>query len=113
MSKLDIITDDFYDPSYPIDNSLRRRPTPVTYPKVNIALLSPRKHAGQSYKNRQVIFTNNEAYVRLKKQEGWEAMLKDHYDARVEIDKGPPHVDYSWVRKIVEPIYAKIRRKRK
>ncbi len=80
---------------------------------VSIALLSPRTHAGQPYGERTVIFTNNEAYVKVKKKEGWEAMLRGHYDIRVKLDDGPPRVDYSWVRKITEPIYARLRRSRK
>jgi len=90
--------DKFYD-----DNKL----------KASVALLSPRLYADQPYSERTVIFTDNDAYVKVKKQEGWEAMLKDHYDARVASDKGPPRTDNSWVRKIVEPIYAKMRRSRK
>ena len=113
MPDLDI-TSDFYHNffrQYPLDNSLRR--IPVTYARADIALLAPRTHAGQPYNERTVIFTDNNAYIKVKKQEGWEAMLKDHYDARVASDKGPPRTDNSWVRKIVEPIYAKMRRSRK
>ena len=79
----------------------------------NIALLSPRTHAEQPYDDRRVIFTDNPSYVRVKIGEGWEAMLKRHYDDRIAIDKGPKHKDTSWVRKIVEPIYAKIRKQRR
>lgn len=81
--------------------------------KASVALLSPRLHAAQPYSERTVIFTNNEAYVKVKRKEGWEAMLRSHYDIRVKLDEGPPRVDYSWVRKITEPIYAKMRRSRK
>jgi hypothetical protein len=81
--------------------------------RVNIALLSPRTHAQQPYSERTVIFTDNDAYIKVKKKEGWEAMLRSHYIERTRFDEGPPRVDYSWVRKIVEPIYAKIRRSRK
>ena len=79
----------------------------------NVALLSPRTHAGQPYGDRTVIFTDNEAYIKVKTKEGWEAMLRGHYDIRVKLDKGPPRTDYSWVRKLTEPIYAKLRRSRK
>ena len=44
---------------------------------------------------------------------GWEGMRRSHYNERVKLDEGPPRVDYSWVRKIVEPIYARLRRSRK
>lgn len=81
--------------------------------KASVALLSPRTHAEQPYSERIVIFTDNEAYVKIKKKEGWEGMLRSHYNERVRLDDGPPHVDYSWVRKLVEPIYAKLRRSRK
>ena len=81
--------------------------------RVNVALLSPRTHAGQPYGERTVIFTDDDAYIQVKLREGWEGMLKSHYIERIGLDDGPPRVDYSWVRKIVEPIYAKIRRSRK
>lgn len=90
--------DKFYD-----DNKL----------KASVALLSPRLHADQPYSERTVIFTDDEAYVKVKRKEGWEGMLRSHYNERVRLDEGPPRVDYSWVRKIVEPIYARIRRSRK
>ena len=99
-----------------IDSSLKRSRkldvyNSTDYPK--IALLAPRIHAGQTYSEREVIFTNNSAYVAVKRGEGWEAMLKHHYDERVTLDKGPTHKDNSWVRKLVEPIYAKIRKQRR
>ena len=81
--------------------------------RVNVALLSPRTHAGQPYNERTVIFTDNDAYIKAKQKEGWDAMLKLHYDERIRLDKEPTRKDYSWVRKIVEPIYAKVRRSRK
>ena len=81
--------------------------------KASVALLSPRLHADQPYSERTVIFTDDDAYVKIKRKEGWEAMLRSHYNERVRLDKKPPSIDYSWVRKIVEPIYAKIRRSRK
>ena len=81
--------------------------------KASVALLSPRTHAEQPYSERFVIFTDDDAYVKVKRKEGWEGMLRSHYNERVRLDKKPPSVDYSWVRKIVEPIYAKIRRSRK
>ena len=81
------------------------------YPK--IALLAPRTHAGQPYDERKVIFTDNPSYVRVKVGEGWEAMLQRHYDERIVLDKGPKHKDNSWVRRLVEPIYAKVRRQRR
>ena len=82
-------------------------------PRVNIALLSPRTHAQQPYGERTVIFTDDDAYVKVKTKEGWEAMLRSHYIERTRLDEGPPRVDYSWVRKITEPIYARLRRSRK
>ena len=81
--------------------------------RINVALLSPRTHAGQPYSERTVIFTDNDAYIKTKQKEGWEAMLRSHYNERIRFEEGPPRVDYSWVRKIVEPIYAKLRRSRK
>jgi len=73
-----------------LDNRQRSRKPDVynstDYPK--IALLAPRIHAGQTYNEREVIFTNNSAYVAVKRGEGWEAMLKHHYDERVTLDKG-------------------------
>ena len=95
------------------DNSMARRPSPAVMAQVNIALLAPRTHAGQSYEKRKVIFTDDPTYVAVKRGEGWEAMLKLHYDERVMLDKGPVRKDNSWVRKIVEPIYAKIRKQRR
>ena len=95
------------------DSSLKRSPTPSVMASVSIALLAPRVHAGQTYNEREVIFTNNSAYVAVKCGKGWEAMLKHHYDERVTLDKGPTHKDNSWVRKLVEPIYAKIRKQRR
>ena len=98
------------------DSSLTRSRKPDAYNSVDcpqIALLAPRTHAGQPYNERKVIFTNNPAYVTVKRGEGWEAMLKRHYDERVVLDKGPVHKDNSWVRKIVNPIYAAIRRQRR
>ena len=95
------------------DDSMRRRPSSTVAAKVNIALLTPRTHAGQPYTERKVIFTDDPAYVAVKRGEGWEAMLKLHYDERVMLDKGPVRKDNSWVRKIVEPIYAKIRKQRR
>ena len=95
------------------DGSMLRRPAPSVMTKINIALLEPSTHAGQPYNERKVIFTDNAAYVRVKLAEGWNSMLKLHYDERIAIDKGPVHKDNSWVRKIVEPIYAKIRRQRR
>ena len=96
------------------DGSMLTRPAPLVvanYPE--IALLEPSTHAGQPYSERKVIFTDNAAYVRVKLAEGWNSMLKRHYKERVALDKGPVHKDNSWVRKIVEPIYAKIRRQRR
>lgn len=81
--------------------------------RVSVALLSPRTYAEQPYSERTVIFTDDNAYIKVKRKEGWESMLRSHYNERVKLDKKPPHVDNSWVRKIVEPIYAKIRRSRK
>ena len=98
------------------DSSLSRTRKPDVYNSVNcpqIALLAPRTHAAQPYNKREVIFTNNPAYVTVKRGEGWEAMLKRHYDERKLLDKGPTYKDNSWVRKIVEPIYAAIRRQRR
>ena len=98
------------------DSSITRTRKPDVYNSAdypNIALLSPRTHAGQPYNERKVIFTDNAAYVRVKLAEGWNSMLKRHYDERIAIDKGPVHKDNSWVRKIVEPIYAKIRKQRR
>ena len=98
------------------DSSLARSRKPDVYNSIDcpqIALLAPRTHAGQPYNERKVIFTNNPAYVTVKRGEGWEAMLKRHYDERVVLDKGPVHKDNSWVRKIVNPIYAAIRRQRR
>ena len=95
------------------DYSMSRRPTPSTMAKVSVALLAPRVHAGQPYNEREVVFTDNPAYVAVKCSEGWEAMVKLHYDERVALDEGPVHKDNSWVRKIVEPIYAKIRKQRR
>jgi hypothetical protein len=98
------------------DSSLTRSRKPDAYNSVDcpqIALLAPRTHAAQPYNERKVIFTNNPAYVTVKRGEGWEAMLKRHYDERVVLDKGPVHKDNSWVRKIVNPIYAAIRRQRR
>ena len=95
------------------DSSMARRPTPSVMTKINIALLEPSTHAGQPYSERKVIFTDNAAYVRVKLAEGWNSMLKLHYDERIAIDKGPTHKDNGWVRKIVEPIYAKIRKQRR
>jgi len=80
--------------------------------RVNVALLSPRTHAGQPYSERKVIYTDNDAYIKVKRKEGWEAMLRSHYEERLRQDNTPPRSDYSWVRKLVEPIYAKIRRKK-
>jgi hypothetical protein len=102
---------DITQPKY--DSSMDRRPAPSVMASVSIALLSPRTHAGQPYHEREVIFTNNPAYVTVKRGEGWEAMLKRHYDERVALDKGPTHKDNSWVRKLVEPMYAKIRKQRR
>ena len=98
------------------DSSLKKSRKPdiynsTDYPK--IALLAPRTHAEQAYDEREVIFTDNPSYVTVKRGEGWEAMLKRHYDERIILDKGPTHKDNSWVRKIVEPIYAKVRRQRR
>ena len=95
------------------DYSMSRRPAPSTMAKVSVALLAPRIHAGQPYNEREVVFTDNPAYVAVKCSEGWEAMVKLHYDERVMYDEGPVHKDNSWVRKIVEPIYAKIRKQRR
>ena len=95
------------------DSSMARRPAPSVMTKINIALLEPSTHAGQPYNERKVIFTDNAAYVRVKLAEGWNSMLKRHYKERVALDKGPVHKDNSWVRKIVEPIYAKIRKQRR
>ena len=95
------------------DYSMSRRPTPSTMAKVSVALLAPRIHAGQPYNEREVVFTDNPAYVAVKCSEGWEAMVKLHYDERVALDEGPVRKDNSWVRKIVEPIYAKIRKQRR
>lgn len=98
------------------DSSITRTRKPDVYNSAdypNIALLSPRTHAEQPYDERRVIFTDNPSYVRVKTGEGWEAMLKRHYDERIAIDKGPKHKDNSWMRKIVEPIYAKIRKQRR
>jgi len=98
------------------DSSITRTRKPDVYNSAdypNIALLSPRTHAEQPYNERKVIFTDNAAYVRVKLAEGWNSMLKRHYDERIAIDKGPVHKDNSWVRKIVEPIYAKIRKQRR
>jgi len=95
------------------DSSMSKRPTPSVMASVSIALLAPRTHAGQPYSEREVIFTNDSAYVAVKRGEGWEAMIKHHYDERVTLDKGPTHKDNSWVRKLVEPIYAKIRKQRR
>jgi len=98
------------------DSSITRTRKPDVYNSAdypNIALLSPRTHAGQPYNERKVIFTDNAAYVRVKLAEGWNSMLKRHYDERIAIDKGPVHKDNSWVRKIVEHIYAKIRKQRR
>ena len=81
--------------------------------RANVALLSPRTHAAQPYSERTVIFTDDDAYIKVKRKEGWEGMLRSHYNERVRLDKKPPSVDNSWVRKIVEPIYARIRRSRK
>jgi hypothetical protein len=81
--------------------------------RASVALLSPRTHAGQPYSERKVIFTDDDAYIKVKQKEGWEGMLRSHYNERVKLDNKPPHVDNSWVRKIVEPIYAKLRRSRK
>jgi hypothetical protein len=92
---------------FPMNDKMKHRSS------ANIALLSPRTHAQQPYSERTVIFTDNDAYIKVKKKEGWEAMLRSHYIERTRFDEGPPRVDYSWVRKIVEPIYAKIRRSRK
>tara|TARA_R110000765_G_scaffold76489_1_gene149893 strand:+ start:3274 stop:3651 length:378 start_codon:yes stop_codon:yes gene_type:complete len=102
---------DITQPKY--DSSMARRPAPSVMTKINIALLEPSTHAGQPYSERKVIFTDNAAYVRVKIAEGWNSMLKLHYDERIAIDKGPVHRDNSWVRKIVEPIYAKIRKQRR
>jgi hypothetical protein len=102
---------DITQPKY--DSSMARRPAPSVMTKINIALLEPSTHAGQPYSERKVIFTDNAAYVRVKLAEGWNSMLKLHYDERIAIDKGPVHRDNSWVRKIVEPIYAKIRKQRR
>lgn len=98
------------------DSSLARSRKPDAYNSVNcpqIALLAPRTHAGQPYAEREVIYTNNPAYVTVKRGEGWEAMLKKHYDERKLFDKGPTYKDNSWIRKIVEPLYAKIRKQRR
>lgn len=98
------------------DSSITRTRKPDVYNSAdypNIALLSPRTHAEQPYNERKVIFTDNAAYVRVKLAEGWNSMLKRHYDERIAIDKGPVHKDNSWVRKIVEHIYAKIRKQRR
>jgi len=95
------------------DSSMARRPAPSVMTKINIALLEPSTHAGQPYSERKVIFTDNAAYVRVKLAEGWNSMLKLHYNERIAIDKGPTHKDNSWVRKLVEPIYAKIRKQRR
>jgi hypothetical protein len=94
-------------------NNIIKFPTKEEKPRVKIALLSPRTHAQQPYGERTVIFTDDDAYVKIKTKEGWEAMLQSHYTERTRFDEGPPHVDYSWVRKITEPIYAKMRRSRK
>ena len=102
---------DITQPKY--DSSMARRPAPSAMTKINIALLEPSTHAGQPYSERKVIFTDNAAYVRVKLAEGWNSMLKLHYDERIAIDKGPTHKNNSWVRKIVEPIYAKIRKQRR
>ena len=102
---------DITQPKY--DSSMARRPAPSVMTKINIALLEPSTHAGQPYSERKVIFTDNAAYVRVKLAEGWNSMLKLHYDERIAIDKGPTHKNNSWVRKIVEPIYAKIRKQRR
>ena len=95
------------------DSSMARRPAPSVMTKINIALLEPSTHAGQPYSERKVIFTDNAAYVRVKLAEGWNSMLKLHYNERIAIDTGPTHKDNSWVRKLVEPIYAKIRKQRR
>ena len=95
------------------DSSLSKRPEPSTMARVSIALLEPRTHAEQPYNARKVIFTDCPAYVAVKLSEGWDAMLKAHYNERVRLDKGPVPKDHSWVRKIVEPIYAAIRRQRR
>ena len=98
------------------DSSLARSRKPSAYNSESypqIALLAPRTHAAQPYNEREVIFTNEPAYVTVKLSEGWEAMLKTHYDERILLDKGPVHRYNGWVRKIVEPIYAAVRRQRR
>jgi len=98
------------------DSSLSRTRKPDAYNSTDypqIALLAPRAYAWQPYDERVVIYTNNPAYVTVKRGEGWEAMLKRHYDDRIQLDKGPTYKDNSWVRKIVEPLYAKIRKQRR